>query len=275
MKQEPIKGNAAAGFKLGSVDLSKKARKKTYQSKLTKLQFALQAIQQTYMHTRDKAVIVFEGWDASGKGGTIRRLSSAMDPRGFKVWPIGAPRPYFKERHYLQRFWERLPANGAIGVFDRSWYGRVLVERVEGFATEDEWRRAFAEINEFERLLADDGVRIVKLFMHISPDEQMERFLARLEDPRKRWKLSHDDFRNRGKWDAYTTAIEDMVHRTSTENAPWWVIPANNKKYARLAALETIRSVLSEGVDLSPRPAEEGIRELAESMMQEARKGQL
>ncbi len=271
MKHQPIGSSTAGNFRLSGVDLTQKARKKTYEDKLSQLQLTLQVVQQAYLHTRDKAVIVFEGWDAAGKGGTIRRLSAAMDPRGFKVWPIGAPRPYFKERHYLQRFWECLPANGAIGVFDRSWYGRVLVERVEGFADEDAWKRAYAEINEFERLLADDGARIVKIFLHISAEEQMKRFIARLNDPRKRWKLSHDDFRNREKWDAYTTAIEDMVQRTSTDIAPWRVIPANDKKHARLEALEAIRSVLSEGVDLSPRPADEGIRELAEEMSAAAR----
>ncbi len=266
MKVTPIDRQTAADFSLGDVDLSKRAKRKTYEAKLARLQLSLQIIQQAYLHTRDKAVVVFEGWDASGKGGTIRRLSTAMDPRGFKVWPVGAPRPYFKERHYLQRFWECLPANGTIGVFDRSWYGRVMVERVEGFADEAEWSRAFDEINEFERLLTDDGARIVKIFMHISPDVQMERFVARLNEPHKRWKLSHEDFRNRAKWDDYTTAIEEMVRRTSTDVAPWWVIPANDKKYARLSALETIRSVLSDGVDLSPRPIDEGIRELAEKM---------
>jgi len=267
MKQNLVDGEEALNFTLSSVDLSRRVRRKLYLKELKNLQLALQIIQQAYMHTRDKAVVIFEGWDASGKGGTIRRLSTSMDPRGFKVWPIGAPRPYYKERHYLQRFWECLPANGAICVFDRSWYGRVLVERVEGFADEAEWSRAYDEINHFEQVLADDGTRIVKIFLHISPEEQLERFKARLEEPTKRWKLSYEDFRNREKWDQYHEAIEEMVRRTSTDIAPWWVIPANSKKYARLSALEVVRSVLSDGVDLSPRPVDQGILELAERML--------
>ena len=267
MTSNSIDGRTGRDFSLEDVDLSRQADEKSYEDDLKALQRALQSIQQAYLHTRDRAVIVFEGWDAAGKGGTIKRLSAAMDPRGFKVWPIGAPRPQYEERHYLQRFWDRLPPNGTIAVFDRSWYGRVLVERVEGFAEDAEWQRAYNEINEFERLLADDGARIVKIFLHLSPDVQMERFLSRLNEPRKRWKLSYEDFRNREKWDEYAVAIEEMVRRTSTDAAPWWVVPADDKKHARLAALETIRSVLAEGVDLSPRPIDEQIREMAEKMV--------
>ncbi len=228
-----------------------------YLKELADLQLRLQRIQQAYLFTGDSAVIVFEGWDAAGKGGAIRRMSAVLDPRGFKVWPIAAPRAFEKERHYLFRFWERLPPQGAIAVFDRSWYGRVLVERVEAIAAEHEWRRAYGEINEFERFLLDHGTRVVKLFLHITEDEQLRRFEERLRNPLKRWKLSYEDFRNRRHWRDYERAIEDMVERTSTRGAPWHVIPANDKKHARLACLRAITEVLAAGVDLRPPPLDE------------------
>ena len=224
----------------------------TYQRRLLELQKRLMQIQQAYLISGRSAAIVFEGWDAAGKGGTIRRISSALDPRSFKVWPIGAPRNYYLERHYLTRFIERLPPSGAITVFDRSWYGRVLVERVEALAPEKRWRTAYSEINAFEQMLVDDGTRLVKIFMHITPDEQLERFRRRLLDPMKRWKLSYEDFRNRKRWRDYEAAIDEMFAETSTRKAPWIVIPANNKKYARIAAMTEIADRLSEGVDLSP-----------------------
>ncbi len=248
---------------LGSLDMSKRLKREKYFKQLEKLQFELRRIQQAYLHTKDSAVIVFEGWDAAGKGGTIRRMSSVLDPRGFKVWPIAAPRHYYKERHYLSRFWERLPPNGAISVFDRSWYGRVLVERVEEFATPGEWGRAYQEINDFERLLTDNGTRVVKLFFHITPEVQLERFKERLEDPMKRWKLSYEDFRNRNNWEANAEAVEDMLDRSSTAWAPWYAIPANNKKYARIAALNIITRRLAEGVDLEPPPLDEEVEQEA------------
>ena len=228
-----------------------------YFEKLATLQMKLQRIQQAYLFTGDSAVIVFEGWDAAGKGGTIRRMAAVLDPRGFKVWPIAAPRAFEKERHYLFRFWERLPPKGAIAVFDRSWYGRVLVERVEAIAATHEWQRSYDEINEFERLLLDHGTRVVKLFMHITQDEQLRRFEERLRNPLKRWKLSYEDFRNRRNWPEYQQAIEDMVERTSTLGAPWHVIPANDKKHARLACLRIMTEVLAARVDLRPPPLDE------------------
>jgi polyphosphate kinase 2 (PPK2 family) len=223
-----------------------------YEEKLGELQEMLTKIQQAYLFTGRTAVIVFEGWDAAGKGGTIRRISSVLDPRGFKVWPIGAPRNYYLERHYLTRFVERLPPRGAISVFDRSWYGRVLVERVEDLAPEADWKRAYDEINAFEKLLADDGARIVKIFMHISQDEQLRRFRKRLLDPMKRWKLSYEDFRNRKRWADYEKAIDEMFAKTSTTYAPWCAVPGNNKKFARITAMSEIVARLSDGVDLSP-----------------------
>ena len=175
------------------------------------VQGVLQLVQQAYLGSSERALIVLEGWDTAGKGGVVRRLGWALDPRSFKVHPISAPDQHERAEHYLQRFWRHLPQNGQIVVFDRSWYGRVLVERVEGLATEAEWRRAYREINEFERVLTDSGVRLVKLFLHITSKEQARRFRDRLINPLKRWKLSYEDFRNRTRRADYVVAIEDML----------------------------------------------------------------
>lgn len=220
--------------------------------RLKKLQKELVHIQQTYFHERRRAILVFEGWDAAGKGGAIRRVTRRLDPRGVHVWPIGAPAPAEQGRHYLWRFWQRLPEPGSFAIFDRSWYGRVLVERVEGLASPAEWRRACDEINEFERLLVDDGVRIVKLFLHITPEEQLERFRKRLIDPYKRWKQSEEDLRNRTRWRDYEAAIEEMFDRTSTTLAPWHATAANSKDYARMRVLEVINDRLSAGLVIEP-----------------------
>ncbi|UUV07660.1 polyphosphate kinase 2 family protein [Ruegeria sp. YS9] len=239
--------------KLSDADLTRKLDKKAYFGQLVELQTRLARIQQAYLFHGLKGVLVFEGWDAAGKGGTIRRISQALDPRSFKVWPIGAPRNYYLNRHYLLRFWERLPPSGAISAFDRSWYGRVLVERIEKLTPETRWRAAYQEINDFERMLVDDGTRIVKLFFHISQEEQMRRFTERLTNPMKRWKLTYEDFRNRKKWDVAEVAVDEMLARTSTEVAPWHVIPSNNKKYARITAMKAIVDAFSKGVDLNPQ----------------------
>nr|WP_295813200.1 lipoyl(octanoyl) transferase LipB [uncultured Nitratireductor sp.] len=193
--------------------MDKKLDRRTYEKRLEAQQLLLRQIQQAYLASGERAVIVFEGWDAGGKGGTIRRMSAVMDPRGFKVWPIAAPRNFHKERHFLYRFWERVPPVGAISVFDRSWYGRVLVERVERLTPEEDWRRGYREINEFERMLHDDGARIVKIFLHITPEEQLRRFEQRLTDPMKRWKLTDEDFRNRDRRPDYETAVAFMEER--------------------------------------------------------------
>jgi len=225
--------------------------KKWYESRIAQLQLKMLRVQQAYHHQKRRALLVFEGWDAGGKGGSIRRLTEKLDPRGFQVHAIGAPTPVEQGKHYLYRFWNKLPARGNIAIFDRSWYGRVLVERVEGFAEAEAWKRAYDEINEFERLLADDGVRIIKIFMHISKGEQLRRFEERLQNPYKRWKLTSDDLRNRDKWDDYVEAIEDMFDRTSTSFAPWNAIGGNYKWYARTQVLELATSILGHGVDLS------------------------
>jgi polyphosphate kinase 2 (PPK2 family) len=244
---------------LRDVDLSAQLPRDVYEAKLEELQRTLARVQQSYLFSGQSAVILFEGWDAAGKGGTIRRLSAAFDPRSFKVWPIGPPRNYYLARHFLLRFMERLPPRGAIAAFDRSWYGRVLVERVEGLTPAHRWRAAYREINSFEQMIAEDGTRLVKLFFHISPEEQLRRFEARLNDPLKRWKLSYDDFRNRGHWDEYVAAAEEMFARTSRRNAPWCVVPAEDKKFARIAALTEITARLSRDVDLGPPTLDDAV----------------
>ena len=253
--------------KLAAIDGFPKVDFSDYERRLSDLQETLQRVQQAYLGTPQRAVIVLEGWDTAGKGGVVRRLGWALDPRSFKVHSIAAPGEREKSLHYLQRFWERLPQHGQIVAFDRSWYGRVLVERVEGFAAPAEWRRAYEEINEFERMLLDDGVKLVKLFMHITPDEQMRRFRSRLTNPLKRWKLSYEDFRNRGRWKDYETAIEDMMEKTSNRRDPWHLIPANDKPYGRLAALRIISDRLSKDVSLEPRPLDPKIIDAAEGLL--------
>jgi polyphosphate kinase 2 (PPK2 family) len=238
-----------------------------YERRLAEMQETLQRIQQAYLGSPNRAVVVLEGWDTAGKGGIVRRLGWALDPRSFKVHSIAAPSEREKSLHYLQRFWERLPHHGQIVVFDRSWYGRVLVERVEGFATGEEWRRAYGEINDFERMLIADGTRLVKLFLHITPEEQLRRFRNRLSDPLKRWKLSYEDFRNRARWADYERAIEDMMQKTSTPHARWRLIPANDKPYGRIAALRIIIDRLSKGVSLEPRPLDPKVLEAAEKLL--------
>ena len=250
--------------RLAGLDMTLQLDEAVYLRDLARVQERLRTIQQAYLKSGISAAIVFEGWDAAGKGGTIRCMSAVLDPRGFKVWPISAPRQYYLDRHYLARFFERLPPRGAISVFDRSWYGRVLVERVESLASQKDWRRAYREINEFERVLTDHGTRVIKVFLHITPEEQLRRFRDRVLDPAKRWKLSFEDFRNRKKWSAYEEAIDDMFRETSTAHAPWHAIPANSKKHARVEALRVIAQRLSAGVDLAPA-------ELDEEVIREAR----
>src|SRR5271157_5066193 len=252
---------------LAAIDGFPKVDFADYERRLGDLQQTLQRIQQAYLGTPHRAVIALEGWDTAGKGGVVRRLGWALDPRSFRVAAISAPGEREKSLHYLQRFWERLPQYGQIVAFDRTWYGRVLVERVEGFATPAEWKRAYKEINEFEEMLLDDGVRLVKLFLHITPEEQVRRFRNRLTDPLKRWKLSYEDFRNRGRWKEYEEAIEDMMEKTSTRRAPWHLIPANDKPYGRLAALRIIADRLSKNVPLEPRPLDPKVMEAAERVV--------
>ena len=234
-----------------------------YADALAAVQKRLARIQVAHIVHKRRAVVMLEGWDAAGKGGIIQRLTAEWDPRYFEVWPIGAPTADEKDRHFLWRFWQRLPANGDIVVFDRSWYGRVLVERVEGFATEAEWKRGYDEINEFEARQIESGTTLVKLFVHITQDEQDRRFLHRFEDPWKRWKTGTEDYRNRAHRADYLTAMADMFAETDTRWAPWRVIDGNNKKAARIAALTAIADHLEKHVPMAPPEADPALIRLA------------
>jgi polyphosphate kinase 2 (PPK2 family) len=225
---------------LHRVDLSLKLDQKTYDAKLHRLQAKLHLLGfQVYLQKRP-VILVFEGWDAAGKGGAIRRITEELDPRGYVVHAIAAPAGEDKTHHYLYRFWRRLPSRGQIAIFDRSWYGRVLVERIEGFATSHEWLRAYAEINQFERQLIDFGTIVCKFWMHISREEQLRRFNERQNIPYKAWKLTEEDWRNREKWPLYEQAVDEMLLRTSTPAAPWTIVEAEDKRFARIKVLRTI-----------------------------------
>ncbi|MFO8156240.1 MAG: polyphosphate:AMP phosphotransferase, partial [Thiohalospira sp.] len=186
----------------------------------------------------------FEGWDAAGKGSAIRRVTGAMDARLYRVLSIAAPTDEEKAHHYLWRFWRQVPRDGYVTIYDRSWYGRVLVERVEGFATDQEWMRAYAEINRFEEQLAEHGTTVLKFWLHIRPEEQLRRFREREETPWKKHKITDEDWRNREKWPAYQAAVEDMVGRTSTSHAPWTLVAGEDKRVARIQVLDTFIAAL-------------------------------
>lgn len=215
-----------------------------YAEDLAAVQERLGQIQAAHIVHNARSLIVFEGWDAAGKGGSISRMTAPWDPRYFQVYPIGAPTTEEKGRHFLWRFWAKLPAPREISVLDRSHYGRVLVERVEGFATEAEWRRGFDEINEFEAQQIDIGTNIIKIFLHVTQEEQDERLKERLEIPHKRWKVTADDFRNRARRADYLDAMHDMFAKTDTRWAPWMAFDGNNKKSARIAVLTHIADTL-------------------------------
>ena len=195
-----------------------------------------------------RAIIAVEGWDAAGKGGIIRRMTAEWDPRYFQVWPITAPTPYEKDRHFLWRFWQKLPGSREVAVFDRSWYGRVLVERVEGFCSERDWKRGYDEINEFEAQQVDGGTAIIKLFLHVTQATQDKRLADRLSIPEKRWKVTEEDFRNRAKRAEYLDAMQAMFKQTDTRWAPWAVFDGNNKKAARIAVLTHVAERLEASV---------------------------
>lgn len=225
---------------LAQADLSLTLSNDDYKAKLAKEQIRLSELQLSIHKHQIPVLVVFEGWDAAGKGGAIKRLTDTLDPRSYVVSPFSAPSDEEKAHHYLWRFWRKLPTGGTIGIFDRSWYGRVLVERVEGFATDSEWRRAYREINEFEAQLIYGGYVLVKIWLQISPEEQLKRFQERQDDPFKQYKLTDEDWRNRNQWPLYHVAINQMIQRTSTPTAPWTVIPANDKYYARVKVLQTV-----------------------------------
>lgn len=223
-----------------------------YDGSLKALQARLDRIQVAHIIHKRPAVIVLEGWDAAGKGGIIKRLTADWDPRFFEVMPIAAPSETELAHHFLWRFWARLPARGHIAIFDRSWYGRVLVERIEGYASEAEWKRGYDEINDFEAQQAASGATIVKLFVHITQEKQDMELLERLDDPWKRWKTGADDYRNRARRADYLDALHDMFAQTDTKHAPWTVIDGNSRKAGRIAALTAIANQLEAHVPMKP-----------------------
>lgn len=227
--------------RLDQVDLSLAIEgKKEYNKALKKWQIRLLGLQQALRNSEHGLLIAFEGWDASGKGGAIKRLTAPLDPRGFKVYSIGPPTEEEKRHQYLWRFWGRIPATGELVIFDRSWYGRVLVERVEGFCTDDEWKRAYEEINSFERQLADAGIIVLKFWLHISDEEQLQRFRDREQDPLKAWKIGKEDWRNRNQRPQYLQAAQEMFEKTDTKECPWRLISAEHKWFARVEVIKTV-----------------------------------
>ena len=246
---EPPDSAAQEQTILDQVDLSLSLSREEYEDKLDSLQKRLFQLEHELYLARVPAVVIYEGSDAGGKGGNIRRLTRGLDPRGYEVVPVGSPTAEEKARHFLWRFWRDVPKAGHITIFDRSWYGRVLVERVEGFSSEDQWKRAYQEINEFERQLAEFGTAIVKFWLHIDRQEQLRRFKAREQNPYKTWKITDEDWRNRDKWKQYRVAVVEMLHHTSTTYAPWTILEANCKLYARIKALRTVAEALENALE--------------------------
>jgi len=225
---------------LDAIDLTKDITKEEYKHKLKEYQDRLRELEHLIYMKRIPIIILYEGWDAAGKGGNIKRVTENLDPRGYQVIPIAAPSIVEKSHHYLWRFWNEIPKAGHIGIFDRSWYGRVMVERIESFCSEGEWKRAYKEINDMEEQLTNFGVVLIKLWLHISPEEQLIRFNERQNTPVKSWKITEEDWRNREKWDSYKVAVDEMLIRTSTTYAPWNIVESNSKYYARIKTLKTI-----------------------------------
>lgn len=219
-----------------------------YKKELKELQQKLGQLHNRLYRKRVPVIIAYEGWDAAGKGGNIKRLTGALDPRGFEVHPIASPEPHEKARHYLWRFWTRLPKDGHIAIFDRTWYGRVMVERLEGFCSENDWQRAYYEMNEFEQELYNWGAVILKFWVQIDKDTQLARFTERQNTPSKQWKITDEDWRNREKWDLYEQAVDEMLQKTSTTYAPWHILESVDKKYARIKALHIVIDALEKAL---------------------------
>jgi polyphosphate kinase 2 (PPK2 family) len=240
-----------------TVDLSKRLESDEYRRRKLECQLKLRELAFRLYQEKRSLIVVVEGWDAAGKGGSIRRATEKIDPRGYEVYSIAAPEGEDRTHHYLWRFWRRLkaPDDKQIVVFDRSWYGRVLVERVEGFATEEQWKRAYREINDFERQLTDHGMILVKMWFEISAEEQLSRFERRRSTPHKQWKLTEEDWRNRKKWGLYEEALIDMLRKTSTLTAPWTIIEGNDKYWERVKTMETLIEALEANLET---PATDG-----------------
>jgi polyphosphate:AMP phosphotransferase len=225
---------------LDSLDMSQRLNKQEYKASLKEYQARLNQLSRKALKKKTSVIMVFEGPDAAGKGGAIRRLTAALDARNYQVIPIAAPTDEERAHHYLWRFWRHIGRAGRFTIYDRSWYGRVLVERVEGFATEAQWRRAYAEINDFEEQLIEHGIVLLKYWIHITKEEQLERFRAREQTPHKRWKLTEEDWRNRDRWDDYALSVNDMVEHTSTRQSPWVLVEGNNKLFSRIKVIKTL-----------------------------------
>ncbi len=248
-KDVGVTGRVTSGPSLlEDVDLTLRTDRDSYKSRLSEMQLKLRELEHRIYRERVGVVIVFEGWDAAGKGGCIRRLVSGLDPRGYEVIPIAAPTEAERQHHYLRRFWVRMPKGGHIAIFDRSWYGRVLVERVEGFCSRSDWMRAYSEICDMESSLANAGVVVLKFWLHIDQEEQLARFTARENTPEKKYKITDEDWRNREHWSDYIEVVRDLLVLTSTKHAPWTVVPANDKLSARLVVLETVAEGIEQGL---------------------------
>lgn len=243
---ETTQKNLMESSVLSKVDLTLAYTEEEYKKRLKALQERLELLHSELYRKRIPMVLGFEGWDAGGKGGAIKRLTDAMDPRGYLVSPTAAPTETEKSHHYLWRFWKNMPKDGHVTIFDRTWYGRVMVERIEGFCTKEEWQRAYREINDMESHLAHSGAIVLKFWMQIDKDEQERRFKERMENPQKQWKITDEDWRNREKWDFYEEAVNEMIIRTSTSYAPWIIVEGNNKYYARVKVLETVVNAMEE-----------------------------
>jgi polyphosphate kinase 2 (PPK2 family) len=240
------KQEAVRPLRISEVPHRAEPSKSNYEEQLRDLQLGLLELQRRLHDTRRRVVLVFEGMDAAGKGGVIKRLTMYLDPRGFEVHPITAPTVEESQHHYLRRFWLRLPTRGKIAIFDRSWYGRMLVEPIEGLCTPDEYDRAAGEICEFERLLADDGYIFSKFWLNVSSEEQLKRFREREADPLKRWKLTAEDWRNREKFEEYQVKADLMFAATDANHAPWWLIHGDEKQSARLQVLTQVVALIGQ-----------------------------
>ena len=233
---------------LEKVDLTKSLTKEEYKAEFAKCREKLKQLQLDLYEAQRSLIVAFEGWDAGGKGGAIKRLARSLDPLGYAVNPYAAPNPVEKQFHYMWRFWIKMPRAGEIAIFDRTWYGRVMVERIEHFATDAEWQRAYGEINETEAQWAEHGTIVCKFWLQIDKDEQYKRFKERENDPEKEWKITEEDWRNRDKWDAYEAAVNEMLIRTSTDYAPWTVVEGNSKYYARIKVLKTVIDAIEKAI---------------------------
>ena len=246
--ENPAENSRYQNGVLSGIDLSKTMTREAYKKEIDRLQKKLELLHSELYRLRIPVVLGFEGWDAGGKGGAIRRLTSHLDPRGYQVCPTAAPNDIEKKHHYLWRFWNHMPKAGHIAIFDRTWYGRVMVERIEGFCREEEWRRAYQEINEMESHLVNAGAVVLKFWLQIDKDEQKRRFEERMRIPEKQWKITDEDWRNREKWDQYELAVNEMLVRTSTTYAPWIVVEGDCKYYARVKVLRTVVEALEKKI---------------------------